>query len=30
VLLRRAQQVVEEGDVELEHLDEFDDAAVAT
>jgi hypothetical protein len=28
VLLRRAQEVVEERDVELEHLDELDDAAV--
>ena len=28
VLLRRAEQVVEERDVELEHLDELDDAAV--
>ena len=28
VLLRRAEQVVEEGDVELQHLDELDDAAV--
>ena len=28
VLLRRAQQVVEEGDVQLQHLDELDDAAV--
>ena len=28
VLLRRAQQVVEERDVQLQHLDELDDAAV--
>ena len=28
VLLRRAQQVVEEGHVQLQHLDELDDAAV--
>ena len=28
VLLRRAEQVVEERDVELQHLDELDDAAV--
>src|SRR5207247_10147982 len=28
VLLRRAKQVVEEGDVELENLDELDQAAV--
>ncbi len=28
VLLRGTQQVVEERDVELEHLDELDDAAV--
>jgi hypothetical protein len=28
VLLRRAQQVVQERDVELEHFDELDDAAV--
>ena len=28
VLLRRAEQIVEERDVELEHLDELDDAAV--
>ena len=28
MLLRGAQQIVEEGHVELEHLDELDDAAV--
>ena len=28
VLLRRAEQVVQERDVELEHFDELDDAAV--
>ncbi len=28
VLLRGAQQIVEEGHVQLQHLDEFDDAAV--